>query len=554
MKKIDVKIKLLSPAVLSTLGSAHVMTETHKFISGSILRGLFAQRYIEMQELGRNADEHAGFRHIFFSGARFVDANPICKGERAITLPMSLQKEKEGIGGNRVPKIQDLLNLNGKAAAKGFKSFRGMASVVGNEIYKANVKTVINFHMSRSGAKERLKGSSQDGGVYSYEAVCEGQSFIGTIIGEQEVLQKLVDGLNLDGNGFMAYIGVSKYTQYGKCSVELSEIEDLNEAVPKIENKVLLRLDTPYIPREKYRGNAEMELAAVIDCLNHDTEDKPFSLGQVFAGNVDVDNFVGAWNMWRRRDCALASGSVFEVKRKGVWTDRDLKTLNALMFKGIGKRREEGFGQLRIWSVDALAMGSNIQEKDTEIQANMVIPEAVKNQIKSIINGRIFNQLQIYAYEDAAEARIEMGTGMAHFFARLEQMLEEARKNKTSVQKAMSAAIKENKEHQDDKIHARDKAHTPFQEHLSKVFIRKKASLGEYLECRAGIMPYLDRDLHHLIKDVGAGSEEKVKSLLKLADGSIAEDKLADNDYFYTYWHWFFRYGRKHATKKPRRQ
>ena len=554
MNKIDVKIKLLSPAVLSTIGNTRVMTETQRFISGSILRGIFAQRYIEMQKLGREADEHPDFREIFFSGVCFVDANPICQGKRAIMLPLSLQKEKDGIGGKRVSKVQDLLNLNEKAVAKGFKSFRGMAAIIENQIYKASVRTAINFHMSRSGAQERLKGSSQDGGVYSYEAVCEGQSFWGSIIGEQKKLQKLVSGLNLDSNGFVAHIGVSKYTQYGKCKVELGEIEDANEDVQSIDNKVVLRFDTPYIPQEKYRGNAEKELGAIIDRLNRDTADKPFSLGKVFAGKTEVDNFVGVWNMWRSRDYALAAGSVFEVKRNGKWSNNELLKLKEIMFKGLGKRRGEGFGQLRLWPADTLSLGSTTQKKESEFKENIVIPDAVKKQINNILKRRIFNQLQVYAYEDAMEARFEMGTGMAHFFARLEQMLEEARKNRSSVKKAMSVSIKDNSEHKDDKEHARDKAHTPFLEHLSKVFIRKKASLGEYLEGRAGIMPYLDRDLHNWAIDVGAGEEEKLKSLLKIADITLTEDKLADNEYFYTYWHWFFRYGRKNATKKPRRQ
>lgn len=554
MNKIDVKIKLVSPAVLSTIGNTNVKTETQRFISGSILRGIFAQRYIEMQKLGREADEHPEFREIFFSGVCFVDANPICKGKRAITLPMSLQKEKEGIGGKRVSKVQDLLYLNEKDVAKGFKSYRGMASIVENEIYKANVKTVINFHMSRSGAQERLKGSSQDGGVYSYEAICEGQSFWGSIIGEQNTLQKLVSGLKLDGKGFVAHIGVSKYTQYGKCKVELGEIEEINEDVQSIGNKVVLRFDTPYIPQAKYRGNAEKELGAIIDCLNSNTEDKPFSLGQIFAGKTEVDNFVGVWNMWRSRDYALAAGSVFEVKRNGKWSDNELIKLKEIMFKGLGKRRGEGFGQLRFWPADTLSIGNDTQKKKSEFKENILVPEAVKTQINNIIKRRIFNQLQVYAYEDAMEARFEMGTGMAHFFARLEQMLEEARKNKSSVKNVMTASIKDNREHKDDKEHARDKAHTPFLEHLSKVFIRKKASLGEYLEGRAGIMPYLDKDLHNLEMDVSAGEKEKYESLLKITNITLNEDKLADNEYFYTYWHWFFRYGRKNATKKPRRQ
>ena len=47
MKKIRVKIKTLSPIVLATRGNTTVMTSSHEFFSGTLVRGMLAERYIE---------------------------------------------------------------------------------------------------------------------------------------------------------------------------------------------------------------------------------------------------------------------------------------------------------------------------------------------------------------------------------------------------------------------------------------------------------------------------------------------------------------------------
>ena len=159
MKKMDVRIEVLSPIVLSTAGNSTIMTETRKSISGSVLRGIFAHRYIEAKKLGAAADQDEDFREIFFEGSRFVDCNPVCKGERSIVPPLSLRKEKEGAGGKDVPGVQDLLFAD-SGTAKGYKSFGGVNTITvkENKIYRAGIKTMINFHMSRNGEEERLKG------------------------------------------------------------------------------------------------------------------------------------------------------------------------------------------------------------------------------------------------------------------------------------------------------------------------------------------------------------------------------------------------------------
>lgn len=57
MKQISVHIRTLAPVVLSAMSNATVMTESHSYFSGSIVRGIVASRYIKMRGLGEQAEE-----------------------------------------------------------------------------------------------------------------------------------------------------------------------------------------------------------------------------------------------------------------------------------------------------------------------------------------------------------------------------------------------------------------------------------------------------------------------------------------------------------------
>ena len=74
MKKIRVKIETLSPIVLATRTNTTVMTSSHDFFSGTLVRGMLAERYIEAKKLGSQAQEDEDFLGLFFDKLRFVAA------------------------------------------------------------------------------------------------------------------------------------------------------------------------------------------------------------------------------------------------------------------------------------------------------------------------------------------------------------------------------------------------------------------------------------------------------------------------------------------------
>ena len=77
MHEINVRIETKAPVILSALGHTSVMTATQDFFSGSVLRGIFAARYIEARALGNMAHRDSEFMRLFYGGLRFVDAYPV---------------------------------------------------------------------------------------------------------------------------------------------------------------------------------------------------------------------------------------------------------------------------------------------------------------------------------------------------------------------------------------------------------------------------------------------------------------------------------------------
>ena len=77
-------------------------------------------------------------------------------------------------------------------------------------------------------------------------------------------------------------------------------------------------------------------------------------------------------------------------------------------------------------------------------------------------------------------------------------------------------------------------------------------TLREYLEGLSPLQPYQDKKIHHLLRSLGDEKGE-FEALMKLAGVSL-DDVLSGGDYFYMYWHWLCRYGRKNAVHKPGRK
>ena len=554
-QEMKVRVLTKAPVILTAAHASQVMTETKQTISGTMLRGLMAKRYIRENQLGKDAHRDDSFRKLFFNTLRFTPAMPVKNGKKAFILPLSLQKSKE-VGENGVPEIQDLLKIGDAEQPKiGFKSLKGLAVRTENGLQTVSIPTRISLHMTRSDASRRILGSSQDGGIFNYEAIDAGQIFEGSIFGPAEDLQKLRQGLSLDDEqGFDGQIGRSRFTEYGSChiTVEAPSALNLPDANDEDGSVVFLRFATPYLPQINGTGNDSFEYASdakdlLQPLLNHMGEG--FSIDKFFSAAVETGGFVGIWGLPQPESKGLAAGTIFAIKKDTAWTSEDFDKLGKILYKGIGDRTSEGYGQLRVWpqQKDILAPKKEyVSYKNRHLPKGFHASDTVRKQVVHILTKRIAESLKEQAYEDVFGQGKERGLAVRpndkNFFSRLASFLEAAKAENGSLRQNMERKIQQERTPKDNLIRAKQsKSITPFAARLSAISVGG-TFLGDYFMAGQE-MPYTNMVQTKL-------NDARVKELIQAVSASTQDFDFQDGGSYYEYWRWFCRYARKKCSDK----
>ncbi|MBR1580372.1 MAG: hypothetical protein IJ668_07735 [Selenomonadaceae bacterium] len=518
MKQLRYTIRTLSPVVMSAMSNSTVMTTTHNEFSGSIMRGVMASRYVRNRQLGRAAHVDERFLRLFCGGLKFLPATPLCSGRRSFVLPLSLQKGKAGTAD--ASRVQDLLTATDPA--KGFKSLRGYGVVIEREVHQPSVEKNISMHMSRGSDEERLSGRSIDGLIFNYEAINEGQEFSGAVLGDDALLNELVDGLMLDGDEMDAHVGRSHFTQYGRCRLMFDGIADID--LPTLDEKIFLRLETPLLSTDEFFINAEEILSAeIISVLDRLVEGVTFKLGSIFGAASEVENFVVPWSMKRPRVPALAAGSVFELKPSQPLSDeQSLRLLDACL-NGFGQRTEEGFGQLRLWRSSELTIGDEIKQS---IAKPSSLSKDTIERAKRILINHCLEQIRVYAHEDAERLhdRLKHFGNLTHFFGRLEGI----------------AHYEPSPEAVANRIELEMRG--LFRDHIKALKMSGDASIYDVLTGKTA-PPYRSRDLKSDLMSDG-GKFDALMNELGIKDF----DELMSERFFMEYMQNYFRAARKFAA------
>lgn len=568
MKQLKVTVKTESPIVLTTESNATVMTGTHDVVSGSILRGVLAAQYIDACGLGKKAHQNEEFRRLFFGALRFTDANIACPDDdkRSFAIPLSMQKEKAKAGqteAGQTEAVEDLMRVD--SPKKGMKSFGGYAVLTDDNLIKTvSAAKDVSLHMSRASEEERKKGRSEDGGIYNYESIDARQTFIGWVIGEDADISALRAHV---ASEFKCRVGRSKFTQYGRCSVKFGELEDVPALIAAdLENgSVILRLDSPLLfdgadepqPNEAGQGKivtAPKALGLIVRALNARTGSNAFSLGKVFAAGAEIENYVGVWGMKRPREQALAAGTVFSVGKDGDWTEQDFDALTDVMYRGVGRRTEEGFGQLRHWPI-VTGKWTKPKTSGNKEPAPLLFKKASEETAKiarKAFERRLAEQIRLYAAEDAKNAKYDRAlynskeeglSGLTHFFSRLDHLLDaeqnargaDGRKQgkteglRESYRKTLKAVVR-----------------PPMENNLRKVCIAASGRSLYDMLLENSELPVSGR---RWMEDVGT-KEARTKAFMDVVGLEENMFDLTDGQYFYEYWHSFFRSARKRAVTK----
>lgn len=526
MKQLRLEITTKSPVIITSEDSAQVLIGTKTYFTGTMIRGMLAELFIKKQDLGTTAHEHEGFRNLFFNKLVFTNAYPEVQGERCFPLPKSLQRNKKGT------KIIALLDNNGEP---GFKGFSGMGVIKENKVHLASVGSSIHFHMSRQGDTERFQGKSNDGGIYNYESIDAGQTFIAYVYGEEEELKRLESGLPWDKNQLSVRCGRSRRTGYGLCQIRKGKIEDIPcnvKAVAKsiAEKETLcLRLDSTLLGTQR--------LGATVYGINGVGQTVLEELKSIFGEKIDsvdtlskaafgsmekVQGFVGIWGVYRPEAMGLSAGSILQIKTQGKWTKEELYTLHEILHRGIGERCEEGFGQLRFWVQNQkLKPSKSNEDMKNEVQAPRTISDSTKELLQTIIENQIVEAIRKQAYQDVQYNATQLRKADRHVYAQLESYI------KPLVETTEDSPIDKNITDGINRIMQKNWDYYGF--FLGTKEGGKSENLATLLLNSAKAPDWIqtsDSDIDKVIESY---------ALRNISDGTVRKE----------YWTWFFRYARK---------
>ena len=315
-------------------------------------------------------------------------------------------------------------------------------------------------------------------------------------------------------------MGHSRQTEYGACQLQLvsgqTSYRELDASQP-----VYLYALTPYIPWNEWQRVTDIAEALVTQLeqrlsekTGHTVSLHPASgtlnTSKIFAANEDVTGYLAVWKGRRERKNALSAASLIPIDAEKLSAE-DLHVLQDLLYQGIGCRREEGFGQFRLWQ--PLTDVSLADHESQPITGGVIPHSVVYHTARNIIQKRLLAEVQNQAVQDAG--KLKTGNVGKHILNRVE-ILMESQRTQQEIQNIIDHEFK--KTAQDNLI---------------------KLSLGDINLCDKLLQPQLSFD--------GTISLHLQESQKEKLEHDLGQDvfSLNQNVVYKWYWLWFVRHVKK---------
>lgn len=382
MFRLNYKIYAKSPLIISSNSGDPNMVSTLDYIPGTYIRGIIANAYINTRNLNyENAHKDEGFFNLFLKGDIIFSNAYITDDSVAQYLPIPLSIQQEKNSKSNLFNLMDRINFDVDT-----KSINGYGKIDGESVLIRKVKTILNFHHSR----DRERGVSKTGLIFNYESIKEGQSFLGTIIGSRESLEKIRE--LIDKKEF--FIGRSKNNQYGTVKLGVISIEEYNH--DKFGNNfpidVVITLSSDAILYNEF-GYSVIDIAELEKIIG-------FKIKKAFVRDRDEEGFSAVWKLKRPSEVAFKGGSSFLIEVKD---EMELNKLYELQKKGIGIRTNEGFGRFNISPVSKIQRGDEYKENIHKPSNPM--PQVLKENIIGIMKEHMLKKVQLNAIKDVSSFR-----------------------------------------------------------------------------------------------------------------------------------------------------
>lgn len=335
MTILTFKLTLQEPVLVTAPGGDPNTDESQAYIPGSAIRGALVARYLQ-----NNGKDHF-FSQLFLDGStRFLNAYLEDQGTRLLPTPEHWQREKDPTSGEDRDKrrVYDLSVHPLKATTavgRPFMAMDGDLVRTKRPSYQIAVHNARNREMGRAVPDDETNRSA----LFRYHALAEGQSFIGRVVIEDALVEKIRPLLNST-----VLLGGSNTAGYGLTRIkEIPDTATRELSLPYIDipasEKFYIYLTSDAILRHPATGQPGSHLQEVLE--------------KTLGCNLEVDKRYGRmgwvggfntyWGLPLPQTWAMLQGTVWLVSSDKPIT---AKQIEALEQTGIGDRRTEGFGCL----------------------------------------------------------------------------------------------------------------------------------------------------------------------------------------------------------------
>lgn len=257
-----------------------------------------------------------------------------------------------------------------------------------------NVPTALNFHHAR----DRVKGITKEGGLFTYQSIAPHQTFEGALSGEKSVLEAFT---KCCGSGWSAYLGRSKNAQYGKVRVEIQPNQSaLYRPEMQWENKI--------------NSSGTIVLTLLSDTILYndagfsttDVSELEKQLGvtvvKAFVKTGKVETFLSIWRLKTPSEVCFLAGSSFLLDVSELSEDTRQR-LTELQQTGLGERTYQGFGKCLLGWQTQRDLGEREETQDQNFQPakpQFPIPGKTNAIIKTIVAENLKKQVEAAALHD----------------------------------------------------------------------------------------------------------------------------------------------------------
>ncbi|RIK82028.1 hypothetical protein DCC62_00915 [candidate division KSB1 bacterium] len=400
MNGLTYTLRLLEPVLANSLAGDANSARSLMFVPGGLVRGALIGAYLRDKNLSSGDTMDEEFRRLFLTDVphdenneapptssngkferfktRYLHAYPIAEDRRTLPAPLAWKVRKKDAAGDEITPTDlcnfavrdpieeddDLEKEKGSWEKVKFECFYQ----AGETAYSSEVPIYFNLHTQRDAVYGRaLEGR---GAVYRYEALPAGLQVQGAILTATKEDAKYLETL-LKQNSDSLVLGKARTAGYGRSKVEAvgdlsnwreartwkrttsDNEEEFDDELPTEVESFILTFLSEGLVRDDHGQFTLDPLPALKKrlgvTLKHEPEvplEKCCEVApKIFRAVEIVGGFNRTWGLPLPQVPAIAAGSVFVLKAE---PEVKWEVLKQLEETGLGERRNEGFGRVKI--------------------------------------------------------------------------------------------------------------------------------------------------------------------------------------------------------------